>query len=175
MTMPHSDAKYVQLFKGQNFECLAQGLKNIFEHIGYAPSVIRFDNMSTAVKTIKAQGEREVTDNFRRLQCHYGFQSNFCNPEAGNEKGSVENYVGYSRRNYFVPVPQIDNLEEYNRNLLKQCDNDLVREHYKHEQHALYCSICIKSINSAYYTKLKDSTKTILCYKKGAVFLEIAP
>ncbi|HPJ21331.1 MAG TPA: IS21 family transposase [Clostridia bacterium] len=134
MTFPHSDTKYVQLFKGQIFECLAQGLTNIFYHIGYVPDVIRFDNMSTAVKAIKAQGEREVTDNFRRLQCHYGFQSNFCNPESGHEKGSVENYVGYSRRNYFVPVPKMDDLEEYNRNLLKQCDKDLDREHYKHQQ-----------------------------------------
>lgn len=134
VTFPHSDAKYVQLFKGQNFECLAQGLKNIFEHIGYVPTVIRFDNMSTAVKAIKAQGEREVTDNFRRMQCHFGFESNFCNPASGNEKGSVENYVGYSRRNYFVPVPQMDNLQEYNLTLLKQCDKDLAREHYKHEQ-----------------------------------------
>lgn len=134
MTLPHSDAKFTQLFKGENFECLAQGLKNIFEHIGYVPTVIRFDNMSTAVKAIKAQGEREVTDNFRRLQCHYGFESNFCNPASGHEKGSVENYVGYSRRNYFVPVPQIEDLEAYNRDLLKACDQDLEREHYKHEK-----------------------------------------
>lgn len=134
LTMPHSDAKFVQLFKGQNFECLAQGLKNIFEHIGYVPSVIRFDNMSTAVKAIKGQGEREITDSFRRLQCHFGFQSNFCNPESGHEKGSVENYVGYSRRNFFVPVPQMDDLEEYNRDLLTECDKDLMREHYKHEK-----------------------------------------
>jgi hypothetical protein len=28
----------------------------------------------------------------------------------------------------------MDDLEEYNRNLLKQCDKDLDREHYKHQQ-----------------------------------------
>jgi len=70
---PHSDGKYVQLFKGQNFECLGQGLENIFQHIGCVPARIWFDNMSTAVKAIKAQGERETTENFRRLQCHFGF------------------------------------------------------------------------------------------------------
>lgn len=133
MTIPHSDAKYVQLFKGQNFECLSQGLSDIFKHIGFVPRVIRFDNMSTAVKEIKAQGEREITDGFRRLQCHFGFESNFCNPASGHEKGSVENYVGYSRRNYFVPVPEISDLIEYNRSLLEKCDKDLNREHYKIE------------------------------------------
>ena len=137
LTMPHSDAKFVQLYKGQTFECLAQGLMNIFNHIGFVPTIIRFDNMSTAVKAIKAYGEREVTDNFRRLQCHFGFESNFCNPASGNEKGSVENYVGYSRRNYFVPLPDILDLEEYNRELLKLCQEDLDHEHYKLERSVL--------------------------------------
>lgn len=134
LTLPHSDAKYVQLFKGQTFECLAQGLIDIFHHIGGVPPIIRFDNMSTAVKAIKAYGEREVTDNFRRLQCHFGFESNFCNPNSGNEKGSVENYVGYSRRNYFVPVPEMTDLVMFNRELLPECDKDLKREHYKLER-----------------------------------------
>jgi transposase len=133
-TLPHSDGKYVQLFKGENFECLAQGLINIFNHIGFVPTVIRFDNMSTAVKAIKAQGEREVTEGFRRLQCHFGFESNFCNPASGHEKGSVENYVGCSRRNYFVPVPKIEDLIEYNQQLLKECDEELQNEHYKLER-----------------------------------------
>ncbi|WFF72467.1 hypothetical protein P6M73_14485 [Proteiniclasticum sp. QWL-01] len=124
----------MQLFKGQTFECLAQGLIDIFHHIGGVPRVIRFDNMSTAVKAIKAYGEREVTDNFRRLQCHFGFESNFCNPNSGNEKGSVENYVGYSRRNYFVPVPEMTDLVMFNRELLPKCDKDLKREHYKLER-----------------------------------------
>ena len=84
-TLPHSDAKYVQLFKGENFECLCQGLINIFYHIGGVPNIIRFDNLSPVVKAIKAQGEREVTDAFRRFQCHFGFESNFCNPASGHD------------------------------------------------------------------------------------------
>lgn len=131
ITFPYSDAKFVQLFHGENLECLSQGLKNIFEHIGGVPRVIRFDNMSSAVKKIKSSGEREVTEGFRRLQCHYGFESNFCNPAKGNEKGSVENYVGYSRRNYFVPVPEFTCLEEYNKELLYKCTSDMGRVHYK--------------------------------------------
>ncbi len=131
LTFPHSDAKYTQLFKGENFECLAEGLINIFEYVGGVPTCIRFDNMSAIVKQIKALGGRELTDSFRRLQCHFGFSSNFCNPGKGHEKGSVENYVGYSRRNYFVPVPKFKSLKEYNKELLQHCDNDLEREHYK--------------------------------------------
>lgn len=134
MTFPYSDAGYTQLFKGQNLECLMQGMKNIFEHIDGMPAVIWFDNMSTAVKTIKAHGEREVTDGFYRLMTHYCFQSNFCNPASGNEKGSVENFVGYSRRNFFVPVPEFEDLQAYNRSLLEICDRDMERQHYKKEE-----------------------------------------
>ncbi|RLK63703.1 transposase, partial [Atopobacter sp. AH10] len=93
--------------------------------------VIWLDNMSTAVKKILADGEREVTDNFRRLQCHFSFESNFCNPVAGYEKGSVENYVGTARRNYFVPIPHFDDIEIYNQELLTRCYQDLNRQHYK--------------------------------------------
>lgn len=132
ITFPHSDGKIVQLFKGENLECLEQGLTDIFKAISGVPNAIRFDNMSTAVKAIKAYGERKVTEGFRRLQCHYGFESNFCNPASGREKGSVENYVGCSRRNYFVPVPEFDDLEEYNKVLLEKCLNDMDRNHYKH-------------------------------------------
>lgn len=131
VSYPHSDGKITQLFKGENLECLMQGLTDIFKAVGGAPKVIRFDNMSTAVKSIKAYGEREVTEGFRRLQCHYGFDSNFCNPASGREKGSVENYVGCSRRNYFVPVPKFDDLEEYNKALLEKCIEDMDRNHYK--------------------------------------------
>jgi transposase len=56
---------------------------------------------------------------------HYNFQSNFCNPESGHEKGSVENYVGTSRRNLFVPVPRTDDLEEYNKELLEECSKEM--------------------------------------------------
>lgn len=131
VTFPHSDGKITQLFKGENLECLMQGLTDIFKAVGGVPKVIRFDNMSTAVKAIKSYGEREVTDGFRRLQCHYGFDSNFCNPASGREKGSVENYVGCSRRNYFVPVPKFDDLEEYNKGLLEKCILHMDRNHYK--------------------------------------------
>ncbi len=134
LTLPHSDAKYTQLFKGQDFECLARGLIEIFTHIGGVPTAIRFDNMSTAVKAIKAHGGRELTDNFLRLQCHFGFESNFCNPAAGHEKGSVENFVGYSRRNLFVPVPETNDLAAYNQDLLRRCDARLEEEHYKLER-----------------------------------------
>jgi hypothetical protein len=80
----------MQLFKSTNQECLLEGLKAIFEHIGGVPTAIWFDNMSTIVKKIKEYGERDLTKGFLRFMMHYDFRSNFCNPDSGHEKGSVE-------------------------------------------------------------------------------------
>ena len=38
--------------------------------------------------------------------------SRYCNPYSGNREGSVENAVGFLRRNLLVPVPVADSLDE---------------------------------------------------------------
>ena len=131
ISYPYSNGGHMQLFKSANQECLLEGMKAIFEHIGGVPTAIWFDNMSTAVRKIKEYGERDLTKGFLRFMMHYGFQSNFCNPNSGHEKGSVENKVGYHRRNMLVPVPEFKDLKEYNWELLLRCDQDMNRMHYK--------------------------------------------
>jgi len=130
VSFPYSNAGYLQLFKGENMQCLAEGLMNIFTHIGGVPTRLWFDNLSPAVtKILKNQG-RELTEAFLRLKNHYGFTAAFCNAGAGHEKGNVEVKVGYHRRNLLVPVPRLDDLKAFNQQLLKQCDQDTMRQHY---------------------------------------------
>lgn len=131
VSFPYSNQGYLQLFPGENSECLFEGLENIFTHIGGVPPEIWFDNASTMVKSIRTGGERGLTDRFIRFKEHYGFTARFCNPGAGNEKGSVEGKVGYHRRNMLVPVPKFKDLCEYNRHLLELADADGAREHYR--------------------------------------------
>jgi transposase len=130
LSFPHSNGAYMQVFKGENLECLLEGLKNIFEYVGYVPTKIWFDNLKPVVKEIFKHGDRIVSDRFKQFSLHYGFESVFCNVASGNEKGNVENKVGYLRRNYFVPCPEIDNLLHYNQGLLPVCDSDMDRIHY---------------------------------------------
>jgi len=99
--------------------------------MGGVPTRILFDNMSSAVAEVKAHGERKLSDTIERFVLHYKFKAEFCNPGKGNEKGSVENKVGYIRRNMFVPIPQITAIDEYNRQLLKRCEKNMERGHYK--------------------------------------------
>ncbi len=130
MSFPYSNGGYLQLFKSQNQECLLEGMKNIFQYINKVPTSIWFDNMSTAVKSIKKNGKRDLSKRFERFMLHYGFRSNFCNPNSGHEKGNVECKVGYNRRNFLVPIPKFSGLEEFNKKLLQLCDKDMERKHY---------------------------------------------
>ena len=133
MSFPYSNKAYIQVFPAQNQECLLEGMKRIFEYIGGVPSRIRFDNMSTAVAQVLEGAERRLTDGFTRFMLHYRFEADFCNPASGNEKGNVENKVGYSRRNAFVPVPTITSFDEFNESLWAWCEKDAQREHYAHK------------------------------------------
>lgn len=131
LSFPHSNQGYFQLFKGENQECLFEGLISIFEHIGGVPSRIWFDNTRTIVTKVLKEGERTLTDDFIRFSEHYRFEPVFCNVEAGHEKGNVEGKVGYHRRNFLVPVPRFEKLSKFNQDLLQTCDMDAEREHYR--------------------------------------------
>ena len=130
MSFPWSNAGFLQLFYGENSECLLEGLTAIFRHIGGVPREIWFDNASSMVVNVIKGGGRNLTDRFARFKEHYGFKALFMNPAEGHEKGSVENKVGYGRRNFLVPVPRFDNLDNYNTKLLSDLDADQDRPHY---------------------------------------------
>lgn len=132
MSFPYSNKAYVQVFPSQNQECLLTGMRRIFEYIGGVPVRIRFDNMSTAVVEVLEGTERKLTDGFMRFMLHYRFQADFCNPASGNEKGNVENKVGYIRRNALVPIPTITDFDDFNEYLFRWCEKDAEKPHYQH-------------------------------------------
>lgn len=133
LSFPYSNGGYLQLNYGENLECLLEGLQTMFEYIGGVPTEIWFDNTKTIVTEIIKGGGRNVTERFQRFCEHYRFKPIFCNPESGNEKGNVENKVGYLRRNELVPVPHFEHLADENKLLLERCDRDMDREHYEKE------------------------------------------
>ena len=68
-----------------------------------------------------------MTDGFLRLQSHYLFDEHFCLVRKANEKGHIENNVGYTRRNFMVPLPSVRSFEELNDYLEQCCLEDLQR------------------------------------------------
>jgi transposase len=95
-----------------------------FGYFGGVFRRLRYDNLKSAVKKILRGHQREETERLIAFRSHWGFQTEFCNPARGNEKGGVEGEVGYFRRNHLVPVPQVKDLEELNELLLQGCRDD---------------------------------------------------
>ena len=129
LSFPQSNNSFTQVFGGENAECVCQGLKDIFTYIGGVPRLIVFDN-ATGVGNRVGEAVRE-TKLFGLFRAHYGFSVRFCNPRAGHEKGNVENKVGYTRRNLFVPEPCFDDVEAFNRELLDRHVVKAEEAHYK--------------------------------------------
>jgi transposase len=95
-----------------------------FAHFGGEFKVLRYDNLKSAVQKILRGHQREETARFIAFRSHWGYESEFCNPASGNEKGGVEGEGGQFRRNRLVPVPKVRNLEELNQLLLAGCRED---------------------------------------------------
>lgn len=131
LSFPYSNSFYFQVFPSENTECLLEGLQRIFRYMDGVLKTIRFDNLSPAVKKIRAKGERDLTDTFERFVLHHGFAYEFCNPGKGNEKGHVESMVKYVRNNFLLPENTILDLDQFNQTLWKLAEDDRDRSHYE--------------------------------------------
>jgi len=80
-----------------------------------------YDNMKTAVKTVLLGKEREFNARFLQMCSHHLFEPIACTPASGWEKGQVENQVDTGRCNFFTPLVKVENLEELNNQLEKNC------------------------------------------------------
>jgi transposase len=129
LSFPYSNNSFTQVFGGETAECVCQGLKDIFNYLGGVCPVIVFDNATGVGRRVgDVIHEAKL---FQRMRAHYGFSVRFCNPESGHEKGNVESKVGYTRRNLFVPEPEFDDIETYNRELLDLHTAKAEEAHYK--------------------------------------------
>src|SRR5690606_30278622 len=127
LTLPYSDTGFIQAFPRECTEAFQEGHRRAFEFFGAVPTRISYDNSRVAIAKITGSRSRQLTSEFLRLQSHYLFQAHFCLVRRANEKGKVEGLVGFTRRNFLVPVPRVESLEALNAELFQRCDRDLDR------------------------------------------------
>lgn len=132
MSFPFSNAGFCVPVPSENAECFIHAMVQVFERINGVPQRIRFDNLSAAVVEVGKGDERTLTEIFQRFMAHYRFTAEFCGPGRGNEKGHVENKVGYGRRNWLLPYPEVSSFEELTKELFSRADKDMYRPHYRH-------------------------------------------
>jgi transposase len=121
MDLPHSDDCFVVAFPGETTEAFLEGHVQAFAYFGGVPTRILYDNSRIAVARILGGQERQRTRAFSELQSYYLFADKFARPARGNDKGKVEGIVGYTRRNFMVPVPRANSWEELNVQLAERC------------------------------------------------------
>lgn len=121
MRLGNSRMPFVMAFPHQRQEALFEGMSQAFTSWEGVPRSITFDNLKAAVFKVLEGRSRIEQNNFINFRSHYLFESRFCNPGRGNEKGGIENFAGFVERNFFTPIPEAGAWEELNTFLTEKC------------------------------------------------------
>jgi hypothetical protein len=102
MVLCYSRMMYVEFTVSQTMEHFLACHQNAFEFFGAVPGRIMVDNLKSAVLS-RIIGKAPVFNpRYLAFADHYGFTISACNVGAGNEKGRVENAVGYVKKNFLA-------------------------------------------------------------------------
>ena len=125
MRLCYSRRAFAIAFPSQAQECFLYAHLCAFKHFGGVPHRISYDNLGTAVKILsdgtgKRGRPRQEVRAFVSFRSHYLFESHFCTPglDGAHEKGGVESGIGYTRRQFMVPIPEATSFEDLNRQFL---------------------------------------------------------
>ena len=121
LDLPHSDGCFVKAYPAETTEAFLDGHVSAFSFLGGIPQSILYDNTKLAVARILGDGKRQRTRTFTELQSHYLFEDRFGRSGKGNDKGKVEGLVGYTRRNFLVPIPSFESFDALNAYLERRC------------------------------------------------------
>jgi len=114
MRLSASGKAFHQAFTTQAQEAFLLGHVLAFEYYGGIPARIRYDNLKPAVTRVLVGRNRQENERFVCLRSHYGFDSFYCQPAKGNEKGGVEGEIGRFRREHLTPVPEVATIGQLN-------------------------------------------------------------
>ena len=118
-----SRAFFLKAYPSQGHEMLFDAHTEGFRALGGIPRRGIYDNMKTAVDSVKKGKGRVVNARFHALCSHYLFDADFCNVASGWEKGIVEKNVQDSRRRIWLDAgkERFSSFAELNDWLLARC------------------------------------------------------
>jgi len=99
MVLCHSRMMYVEFTVSQTMEHFLGCHQNAFHFFGSVPQKIMVDNLKSAVLKRTIGKDPVFNPRYMDFANHYGFKIVPCNVGKGNEKGIVENAVGYVKKN----------------------------------------------------------------------------
>ena len=117
--LAYSTRDSVRAYAQQDRAAWLDGHVRAFRAWGGVPATCWYDNPSQLGRL--QQGRFVPCQEFVALQSADGVRAHHGNPAQGHEKGLVEGLVGYFRRIYLVPVPEVADWAELNRILEERC------------------------------------------------------
>lgn len=128
MRLSYSRRIFMMAFPTQKQESFFEGHVEAFKHFDGVPHRISYDNLKSAVQEILRGKKRKEQRQFIAFRSHYLFESHFCTPGAGHEKGGVEHSIGFVRRNYMTPLLKVSSYQDLNERLRQSCLEDDERQ-----------------------------------------------
>jgi transposase len=119
----HSRAFMLRAYPLQTHEMLFDAHNHCLQALGGTPRRGIYDNMKTAVDKVRRGKQRQVNARFRAMVSHFLFESDFCNPAAGWEKGQVEKNVRDARHRIWHTAPRFRDLLALNSWLEQRCQS----------------------------------------------------
>jgi transposase len=165
MKLRGSGGFYVRAYPIQKQEAFFDGHIKCFEFMKGVPYKIVYDNLKTAVKKVLKGSNREEQDQFIALRTHYLYESAFCRPARGNEKGGVENAGREIIRKFFVPYPDVDSFEELNEYLHLECVKLLEQNKKWEAEKAALRPLPIVQFNGSRYNEAKVNSFSMVHFE----------
>jgi transposase len=122
MRLMYSGRDFGWIYERQDQVSFLDGHVRAFAHFAGVPARVAYDNLKAAVVRILVGGERALTARFAALASHYLFESCFCRPGEGHDKGGVEARGKALRHQALVPIPSGPTLDAINAALLARLD-----------------------------------------------------
>jgi hypothetical protein len=108
MVLCHSRLMYVEFTVSQTLEHFLAAHEHAFAAFRGCPARLMIDNLKSAVLS-RVLGEAPVFNpRYLDFARHWGFDISACNVARGNEKGRVENGVGYVKKNFLSGLDFLD-------------------------------------------------------------------
>ena len=108
MVLCYSRRMYLQFTVSQKMEFFLACHENAFAAFGGVPSRIMVDNLKSAVLQRLVGAAPVFNPTYLDFSRHWGFEIAPCNVRSGNEKGRVENGVGYVKKNFLAGLELAD-------------------------------------------------------------------
>ena len=100
MVLCYSRMMYLEFTLSESMEQFLACHRHAFEFFQSVPAKIMIDNLKVGVLSHPFGQKPTFNARYLDLAAHYGFQPVACNVRKANEKGRVENGVGYVKKNF---------------------------------------------------------------------------